>query len=58
MVGWFADKKSSKDKIVEFLSDIIYENGKKVLYLQILKALYGMIESVLLWYTLYTEVLQ
>ena len=42
----------------EFLPDVVYENGKKVLYLQILKALYGMIESALLWYTLYTEVLQ
>ena len=30
---------------------------KKVLYVQILRALYGMIESALLWYTLYTEVL-
>ena len=33
------------------------ENGKKVLYLQILRALYGMIESALLWYKFYTEVL-
>jgi len=42
----------------EFLPDVRYENGKKVLYVQILKALYGMIESALLWYMLYTEVLQ
>lgn len=33
------------------------ENGRKVLYLRILKALYGMIESALLWYQLYVEVL-
>ena len=38
----------------EFLPDVRYENGKKVLYIQILKALYGMIKSALLWYTLYT----
>jgi len=29
----------------EFLPDVRYENGKKLLYVQILKALYGMIES-------------
>jgi hypothetical protein len=42
----------------EYKSDIRFENGKKVLYVQILRALYGMIESALLWYTLYTDVLQ
>ena len=30
------------------------ENGKKVLYLQLLKALYGCLRSALLWYELYT----
>ena len=34
-----------------------HENGKKVLYLRLLKALYGCIESALLWYLLYTETL-
>ena len=29
------------------------ENGKKVLYLQLLKALYGCLRSALLWYELY-----
>ena len=33
------------------------ENGKKVLYLRILKAIYGMIESALLWYELYSTTL-
>ena len=42
----------------EFLPDVRYENGKKVLYVQILKALYGMIESALLWYSLYVNVLE
>ena len=41
----------------EYKEDVRYENGKKVLYVQILRALYGMIESALLWYNLYTEVL-
>ena len=31
------------------------EKGKKVLYLQLLKALYGCIESALLWYNCYTN---
>ena len=42
----------------EYKEDIQYESGKKVLYVQILKALYGMIESALLWYQLYSDVLQ
>ena len=29
---------------------VVYENGKNVLYLQILKAIYGMLQSSLLWY--------
>jgi len=41
----------------DFVEDIVYENEKPVLYVQILKALYGMIESALLWYLLYIEVL-
>jgi len=40
-----------------FVEDIVYENEKPVLYVQTLKALYGMIESALLWYSLYIEVL-
>ena len=42
----------------EFLPDVRYENGKNVLYERILKALYGMIKSALLWYTLYVTVLK
>ena len=41
----------------EYGNDVRIEHGIKVLYVQILRALYGMIESALLWYTLYTEVL-
>ena len=42
----------------DFASSIRYERGRKVLYCRILKALYGMIESALLWYTLYADVLK
>ena len=42
----------------EYAEDVIIENGKKVLYVQILWALYGMIESALLWHLLYVSVLQ
>ena len=28
---------------------VCYENGKKVLYLKLLKALYGCVQSALLW---------
>jgi hypothetical protein len=41
----------------EFKQDVRYENGIKVLYVRILKAIYGMIESALLWYELYVTVL-
>jgi hypothetical protein len=36
---------------------VIIENGKKVLYLQLLKALYGCVQSALLWYNLFTNTL-
>jgi len=42
----------------EFKEDVRFENGKKVLYVQILKALYGMIESALLWYDLFSTTLK
>ena len=29
---------------------VVYENGKKVLYVQVLRAIYGMLQSALLWY--------
>jgi hypothetical protein len=37
---------------------VTYENGKKVLYLQLLKALYGCVKSALLWYELFPGTLQ
>jgi len=42
----------------EFKEDVRFENGMKVLYVLILKALYGMIESALLWYELFSTVLK
>ena len=29
---------------------VVFENGKKVLYLQVLRALYGMLVAALIWY--------
>lgn len=37
---------------------VTYENGKKVLYLRLLKALYGCVKSALLWYELFTGTLK
>jgi hypothetical protein len=37
---------------------VIIENGKKVLYLKLLKALYGCVKSALLWYELFCGELQ
>ena len=34
----------------EYKNFVVIENGKKVLYLVILKAIYGMLEASLLWY--------
>jgi len=35
---------------------VTYEKRKKVLYLQLLKALYGCVQSALLWYNLFTKI--
>ena len=37
---------------------VTIENGKKVLYLQLLKALYGCVRSALLWYELFSGTLK
>ena len=41
----------------EFEQYVVMENGKQVLYMRVLRALYGCLESALLWYELYTETL-
>ena len=38
----------------EYYNFLIYDKGKNVLYVLILKAVYGMIESALLWYDLFS----
>ena len=42
----------------EHIPNVIYENGKKVLYMEILMAIYGCIESALRWYELYSQTLE
>ena len=42
----------------EYKQYVVYENGQKVLYLQVLQAIYGCIESALLWYNLFATTLQ
>jgi hypothetical protein len=37
---------------------VTFENGKKVLYVQLDKALYGCVQSALLWYELYSNTLK
>lgn len=41
----------------EYREHVRMENGKKVLYVQVLKEIYGMIESALRWYKLFTGTL-
>ena len=42
----------------KYESFVAVENGTKVLYLRLLKALYGCVKSALLWYELFTSTLQ
>ena len=42
----------------DFEKYVTYENNRKVLYLRVLRALYGCICSALLWYELFTTILQ
>jgi hypothetical protein len=41
----------------EYKKYVCYENGKKVLYLKLEKALYGCVQSALLWYELFSGTL-
>ena len=40
----------------DYIQHVTEENGKKVLYVKVLRAIYGCIESALLWYELYVKV--
>ena len=55
--GTFVDIMCQVDtRYEEFVT--VNSKGQKVLYLKILRALYGCIESALLWYDLYASILQ
>ena len=43
---------------VKYKKFVSYENGKNVFYLQLLKPLYGCVQSALLWYDLFTNTLK
>ena len=42
----------------EYTAAVIFEKGVKVLYLTILKAIYGCIRSALRWYKLFSQTLE
>ena len=42
----------------EYEEFVCIENGKRVLYLRLLKALYGCVKSALLWYELFSSTLK
>ena len=42
----------------DYKTDVKYENGKKVLYVKVLRALYICIEPALLYYNLYVKTLK
>jgi hypothetical protein len=46
------------DVCEEYNEYVCYKNGKKVLYLRLLKALYGCMKSALLWYELFSTTIQ
>ena len=39
----------------DFKEFVVMEKGRKVLYVQLYKALYGCVKSALLWYEMFTE---
>ena len=53
MQGQFVDYMCEADP--RYKDYICYENGTKTIYLKLLRALYGCIESALLWYELFTS---
>ena len=46
---------ASPDRYASF---VVYENGAKTLYLQVLKGLYGMLIAALLWYKRFRKELE
>ena len=56
LVGEFVDIMCKVNP--EHEKNVVYENGQKVLYMEIFQAIYGCIESALRWYELYSETLE
>ena len=54
--GEFVDILCDSDK--SFRQHVTSEGNKKVLYTRVHRAIYGLIESALLWYEVYTETLK
>ena len=54
--GQFADIMAQVNP--EHQKNIVYEKGKKVLYVRVVRAIYGCIESAMLWYELYVQTLK
>jgi hypothetical protein len=52
-----------RDEFVDIMCDVnpeykkyvVMENGKRVLYIRVLRAIYGCIESAMLWYELFSK---
>ena len=43
---------------MEYTPSVIYVNGIKVIYLLLVRSIYGFIKAAILWYNLYTRTLQ
>ena len=54
--GQFAELMSRVNP--EHAKNIVFENGKKVLYVRVVRAIYGCIQSAMLWYNLYVDTLK
>ena len=52
LVGQFVDIMCNMNP--EYKKYVRYERGKKILYLHVLRSIYGCLESALLWYNLYS----
>ena len=53
--GHFVDIMCEVDPV--YKDYVTYVKGQKVLYLRVLRALYGCIESIMLWYELFSTTL-
>ena len=42
----------------EYQKHVVFKGGKKILYVKVIRSIYGCIEAALLWYQLYKETLE